>query len=169
MTEPADDRYAVLGQVVERAAVLEIALRMAFCALIGSPGAAVVADRQEAHWLIENCEAIVRHHQDLAAGQRDAIHTALRACREANQDRNRLVHEAWDNGPGRGPAVVADGGPHRYRFAGRSWSLADIQAAAAAISTAQQLLLTALETALGTELLAQASRQLTVVAAQRHR
>ena len=30
-----DDRIYALGQVVERAAVMEIALRMAFCALIG--------------------------------------------------------------------------------------------------------------------------------------
>ena len=31
---------------------------------------------------------------ELTAGQREEIHAALRACREANQDRNRLVSSA---------------------------------------------------------------------------
>ena len=110
MTQPAaappeDARYAALGRLVEMAAVMEIALRMAFCALIGSRYAAVVAGGQETHWLIENCEAITRHRGDLAEAQRETIRAALRSCRDANRDRNRLVHDAWgtdsDGAPGR--------------------------------------------------------------------
>jgi hypothetical protein len=81
---PADDRYAALGQVVETAAIMEISLRMAFCALLGGPYAAVVASRQETHWLIENCEAIARQHAEVPQAGRDAILHALRACRQAN-------------------------------------------------------------------------------------
>jgi hypothetical protein len=43
VSEAQTDRYYALGQVVEMAAVMEIALRMAFCALVGSKYAAVVA------------------------------------------------------------------------------------------------------------------------------
>jgi hypothetical protein len=52
VTQPSHDRYSALGQVVEMAAVMEVSLQMAFCALLGSKYAAVVAGSQEAHWLI---------------------------------------------------------------------------------------------------------------------
>ncbi len=77
---------------------MEVALRMAFCTLVGGPYAAVIAGSQETHWLIENCDAVVRRHDELTAEQRDSIRAALQACRQANRDRNRLVHEAWGTG-----------------------------------------------------------------------
>jgi hypothetical protein len=138
---PADDRYAALGQVVEMAAIMEISLRMAFGALVGGPYAAVVASRQETHWLIENCEAVAR---------RDAILHALRACRQANHDRNRLVHDAWGTGPG-GGAVVVRSARRSYEIAGPAWDAGQIAVVAAAITAAQAALLTAIEDALGAD------------------
>jgi hypothetical protein len=145
---PADDRYAALGQVVETAAIMEISLRMAFGALLGGRYAAVVASRQETHWLIENCEAVARQHAELPQARRDAIAHALRACRQANHDRNRLVHDAWGTGPGGGPVVIRSA-RRSYEIAGPAWDAGQIAAVAAAISGAQALLLAAIEDALG--------------------
>jgi hypothetical protein len=146
VTQSPDERFEALGQVVERAAVMEIALRIAFCTLVGGRYAAVIAGSQETHWLIENCDAVVRQHDELPAGQRDAIRAALQACRQANRDRNRLVHEAWGTGVPAAPSVLQSV-CHGYRMAGRDWTIAQIRDAAAAISGAQQALLTAIEAA----------------------
>jgi hypothetical protein len=164
-TAPEDDRFCALGQVVERAAVMEIALRMAFCALIGGPYAAVVAVDQETHWLTENCDAVVRKREDIPAGQRDRIRAALRACREANRDRNRLVHEAWGTGPGGTPAAMVSV-RHSYQITGRLLRVEEILATADAMLGAQQELLAAIEDALGPDALHAVARQLATEAAE---
>lgn len=146
--KPADDRYLALGQVVETAAILEIALRMVFAALVGGAYAAVVASRQETHWLIENCEAVTRRHADLPQAGRDAILHALRACRQANHDRNQLVHEALGAGPGGAPVTIRSA-RRSYEITGPAWDAGQIAAVAAAITGAQALLLAAVEDALG--------------------
>jgi hypothetical protein len=172
MTQPPyadseDDRFYALGQVVERAAVMEIALRMAFCALVGGPYAAVVAVDQETHWLTENCDAVVRKHEDLPADQHDRIRAALRACREANHDRNRLVHEAWGTGPSGTPACMASI-RHSYQITGRLLRVEEIRATADAMLRAQQELLAAIEDALGSDTL-QAVAQLLATEVAAHR
>src|SRR5215469_649615 len=154
-----DTRYTALGQLVEAAAVMEIALRMAFCVLIGSEDAAVVAGGQETHWLIENCESIARHRADLSATQREAIRTALHACRDANRDRNRLVHDAWGTGPNGEPASLR-GNQGNYEIIGRTWTAAAIRAVGHAIAEAQRALLAAIEDALGVASLQRAGQQL---------
>jgi hypothetical protein len=166
-TSPADDRFCALGQVVERAAVMEIALRMAFCALIGGPYAAVVAVDQETHWLTENCDAVARKHDDIPVGQRERIRSALRACRDANRDRNRLVHEAWGTDPGGTPAAMASI-RHSYQISGRLLRVEQIQATADAMLRAQQELLAAIEDAFGSDTL-QAVARLLATEAVEHR
>jgi hypothetical protein len=173
MTAPApapseDGRYAALGRLVELAALMEIALRMSFCALIGSTYAAVVAGGQETHWLIETCDALARHRDDLSDAQRVAIRAALRACREANRDRNRLVHDAWGTDADGRPASVL-GGQGSYQITGRAWTAAEIQAVADAIASAQRTLLTAIEDALGGGTMRAAERLLAADAAERGR
>jgi hypothetical protein len=165
MADPEDDRFYALGQVVERAAVMEIALRLAFCALMGGPYAAVVAVDQETHWLTENCDAIARQHEDIPADQRERIRAALRACREANHDRNRLVHEAWGTGPGGTPAVMASIG-HSYQITGRVLRVEEIQATASAMLRAQQELLAAIEDAFGSDVLHAVARLLAAEVAE---
>src|ERR1700722_16922310 len=145
---PRDDRYYALGQLVETAAVMEIALRLTFCVLVGGKYAAVVGGEQETPWLIETCDDVTRHHGDLPVPQRDAIRAALRACREANRDRNRLVHDAWGTGPDGAPATFS-GGQQSYQISGRVWNIAQIQAAADAIASAQHALLAAIEESFG--------------------
>jgi len=166
VTQSLDERFEALGQVVERAAVMEIALRMAFCTLVGGRYAAAIAGSQETHWLIENCDAVVRRHEELSAEQRDAIRAALQACRQANRDRNRLVHEAWGTGAAGAPSVLQSV-CHGYRMAGRDWTISQIRDAAAAISGAQQALLAAVEGAFAPGCLEAAGQLLAADAAKR--
>lgn len=166
MTQPADTRYAALGQVVEAAALMEIALRMAFCVLMGSDHAVVVAGGQETHWLIENCDSLARHRADLTATQRESIRAALHACRDANRDRNRLVHDAWGTGPDGGPASL-QGGQGSYQITGRTWTTAAIRAIGDAIASGQRDLLAAIEDALGAASVRTAGQQLAADIAER--
>jgi hypothetical protein len=148
MTPPDDHRFGALGLLVERAAVMEIALRMTFCALIGGRYAAIVAAGQETHWLIENCDAVARQRDDIPADRQDEIRSALRACRDANRDRNRLVHDAWGTGPDGTPTVMQSL-RHSYQVSGRQWTAEQILAAAQGVGAAQHQLLTTVENALG--------------------
>src|SRR5262249_30652644 len=66
--------------------------RDAFCSLVGSKYAAVVAGGQGAEWLITNCKAIVKVHREISDEDRRAITAALDDCSDANQRRNVLVH-----------------------------------------------------------------------------
>jgi hypothetical protein len=173
MTQPADlpqqdGRYAALGRLVESAAVMEIALRMAFSALVGGRYAAIVAGGQETHWLIENCEAITRHRDDLTEAERETIRAAVHACRDANRDRNRLVHDAWGTDASGGPAALR-GGHGSYQITGRAWTITEINAVTDAITSAQRSLLTALEDALGAASMTTAERLLAADSAERGR
>jgi hypothetical protein len=165
---PRDDRYYALGRLVETAAVMEIALRLAFCVLVGGKYAAVVAAEQETHWLIETCDDVTRDHDDLPVPQREAIRAALRACREANRDRNRLVHDAWGTGPDGTPATFS-GGQQSYQISGRVWNITQIQTAADAIASAQHVLLAAIEDSLGLSSVRAAEQQLAAYAVERGR
>jgi hypothetical protein len=165
--EPRDDRFEALGQVVERAAVMEVALRIAFCTLVEGPYGAAIADRQDTHWLIENCDTVVRRHAEKTASQRDAIRAALHLCREANRERNKLVHEAWGTG-GPGAPTGLRSVCHGYKMAGRDWTIAQIRKAAEAISGAQNALLAAVEDVFGPACLEAAAQLLAADAARNH-
>jgi hypothetical protein len=43
---------------------------------------------------------IARHHTDIPASAEATLLAALRACREANRERNRVVHDTWATRPG---------------------------------------------------------------------
>jgi hypothetical protein len=159
VSEPADERYYALGQVVEMAAIMEVSLRMAFCALIGGKYAALVAREQETHWLIETCDVIARHHDELAPAQRDQLRTGLHACRAANRDRNRLVHEAWGKELGGAPTSITST-RRSYQIVGRAWTAQEIRTVADSIGQAQRSLLEAIEDALGQRSLVLAQRLL---------
>ena len=93
--EARKDLHAALGAVVEAAAALELSLRYKFCALIGSKYAAVVSAGKESAWLIDHCEAIVKVHREMDDDARHSLIAALRRCRQAMSQRNRLIHDAW--------------------------------------------------------------------------
>jgi hypothetical protein len=89
-----------LGSVVLEAAYLERVLRGAFSALVGSKYAAVVDGRLMAAALIEDCERITRYHTGITEPAKEALLAALRACRQANKERNRVIHDTWATRPG---------------------------------------------------------------------
>jgi hypothetical protein len=95
-----DELQHALGGVVLEAAYLERMLRAAFSALVGSKYAAVVDGRLTASALIEDCERITRYHTGIPEPAKDTLRAALRACREANRERNRVIHDTWATRPG---------------------------------------------------------------------
>jgi hypothetical protein len=58
-------RLAALGQVIESSAFMEYTLRNAFCSLVDSKYAAIVAGGQSVNWLIEQCKALADVHHDM--------------------------------------------------------------------------------------------------------
>jgi hypothetical protein len=103
----------------------------------------------------------------MTAGRRHAIRTALQACRQANRDRNKLVHEAWGDGGAVAPTALRSV-CHGYKMAGRDWTSAQIREAAEAISGAQHALLVAVEDAFGPGCLETAGQLLAADAAHDH-
>ena len=85
-------RLLALGQVIEWSASMENILRSAFCSLVGSKYAAILAGGQTADGLIEDCKALAQAHHEMSPEHRAAILGALERCKAANQRRNVLVH-----------------------------------------------------------------------------
>jgi hypothetical protein len=96
VTREPDDvitaRLISLGSVMESSAFMEYTLRNAFCSLVGSKYAAIVAGGQPVSWLIEQCRALTDAHRAMPRQHREAIKAALERCRAANERRNHLVH-----------------------------------------------------------------------------
>ena len=88
-----DTQMRLLGQIVHNSAMMEFTLRAAFCSLVGSKFAAIVAAGQSVSWLIDQCKALARAHREITEPQREAIITALEHCTSVNVSRNRLVHD----------------------------------------------------------------------------
>jgi hypothetical protein len=89
------ERRKALGEVVEAAGILEMVLRVAFCALVGSKYSAIVAGGQDASWLLDNCSALVKANRELTQQGRQDILDILSRCRAAQTSRNRMIHDAW--------------------------------------------------------------------------
>ena len=103
-----DELRHALGGVVLEAAYLERTLRTAFSALVGSKYAAVVDGRLTAAALLEDCERITRYHTGLTQAAKEALLAALRACRQANRERNRVIHDTWATRPGSSMVTLHD-------------------------------------------------------------
>jgi hypothetical protein len=143
-----DELQHALGGVVLEAAYLERTLRAAFSALVGSKYAAVVDDRLTASALIEDCERLTRYHTTIPAPAKQAVLAALRACHEANRDRNRVIHDTWATRPG-AVLVTLPGarGSHEVTVAVRE--LAEVRQLADQVAGAADALRAAMTTALG--------------------
>jgi hypothetical protein len=95
-----DELQHALGGIVLEAAYMERMLRTAFSALVGSKYAAVVDGRLMAAGLIEDCERITKYHTSMTQSSKQAVQAALKACHEANRERNRVIHDTWATRPG---------------------------------------------------------------------
>ena len=149
-----NQRLAVLGQVIEWSASMEQVLREAFCSLIGSKFAAVVAGGQSTLWLIEQCKALTDAHREMPDEHKQAIKTALRRCADANERRNHLVHGV------KTASRLPDGALQTIKSRNRthkpitqSWTLAEIQQAAGELLEAGLQLLYAMQQAVSPEVM----------------
>jgi hypothetical protein len=143
-----DDLQHALGGVVLESAYLERTLRVAFSALIGSKYAAVVDGRLTASALIEDCERLVRYHTAIPAPAKDTVLTALRACHEANRDRNRVIHDTWATRPGN-VMVTLQGARTSHEVTVTVRALTEASQLAGQIADASDALRAAMTTALG--------------------
>jgi len=144
-----DDLRHALGGVVLEAAYLERVLRAAFSALVGSKYAAVVDGRLMAAALIEDCEQITRYHTGIAGPAKDTLLAALRACRQANKERNRVIHDTWATRPGSVMVTLHDERrSHDVTITART--LTEVRRLADQVADAADGLRAAMTTALGT-------------------
>ena len=137
-----------LGSVVLESAYLERTLRAAFSALVGSKYAAVVDGRLTAAALIEDCERLTKYNTAIPSAAKDALLTALRACHEANKERNRVIHDTWATRPGSVMVTLRGGrGSHDVTITART--LAEVRQLADHLAGAADDLKAAMSAALG--------------------
>ena len=144
-----DELRHALGGVVLEAAYLERILRAAFSALVGSKYAAAVDGRLTAAALIEDRERITKYHTGINEQAKDAMLTALRACRQANRDRNRVIHDTWATRPGSVMITLHDE-RRSHDVAVTAQTLAEVRQLADQVADAADGLRAAMTTALGT-------------------
>ena len=87
-----DVQMRLLGRVIYNSAAMESTLCDAFCSLVGSKFAAIVAAGQSVTWLIEQCRALTDAHREMSQESREAIKAALNHCSSANEKRNHVFH-----------------------------------------------------------------------------
>jgi hypothetical protein len=143
-----DELRHALGAVVLESAYLERVLRAAFSALVGSKYAALVDARLSTAALIEDCERISRHRGDISDPDRDGLLDALKACHEANADRNRVIHEVWAPQPAVA-MVMPDGSRHSRHVMVTARTPAEAQQVADRVGVAAHGVKTAMTAALG--------------------
>jgi hypothetical protein len=143
-----DELQHVLGGIVLESAYLERVLRRALSALVGSKYAAVIDGRLMAAALIEDCQQITKHHTDIPEPAKEALLAALRACHEANRERNRVIHDAWATRPGN-VMVTLQGGRKSHDVTVTARTLAEVRRLADQVADAADELEAAMNTAFG--------------------
>ena len=137
-----------LGGVVLESAYLERTLRTAFSALVGSKYAAVVDGRLTASALIEDCERLTKCHTAIPAPAKNAVLAALRACHEANRQRNRVIHDTWATRPGN-VLITLQGGQTSHEVKVTVQTLAEVRQLGDQVASAADSLKAAMSAALG--------------------
>jgi hypothetical protein len=133
---------------------MEDILRSAFCSLVGSKYAAILAGGQSADALIEDCKPLARAHHGMLPEHRDAILAALERCKAANQRRNVLVYGV------KTASRATDGALQTHRSRRRShipatepWTPQTISAAASELLLADLELFGAMQNAVSPEVM----------------
>ncbi|MFY9999421.1 MAG: hypothetical protein WAK76_08005 [Trebonia sp.] len=134
-------------------ATMEGRLRQAFCALVGSKYAAVVAGGQAADWLIEQSNALADAHHEMSDVDREAIKTVLTRCKAVNVQRNHLAHSVAI-GLRFNPAFqMVRSRRHKYSSDVRPFTLTDIRAVASELLSAGIALTDVMTEAVGRDLM----------------
>jgi len=94
-----------LAAVVREASAADHVLRTLYCALIGSPYAAITAAGQMTGQLVTDCLALIKAKLDLTPQPKESISRLLIELRALSEKRNRFVHDIWAGGPN-GPELM---------------------------------------------------------------
>lgn len=146
-----NDRLMALGLLTVRSAKLEEDLRRAFCDLVGSKYAPVVAGGQAASWLISQCEALVKANLEMSDDHKSAMKAALEECRKATEQRNILVHGVKITGKPGAPFHTVRSRRGTFEPIGNNWTDESIRAVNSKLSVARAALRDALLDALSRE------------------
>ena len=154
--EDDENRLLVaLGNITERSVAMEWVLRLAFCCLVGSKYAAIVAGGQSASWLIDQCDALTQANREITEESRTQLRATLSACRSASQQRNTLIH--GEKAPLTDGRIITSLSKRRTHIAREdSWTLETIEGISDAIGNAALGLYEAIEESLSLDLLAAA-------------
>jgi hypothetical protein len=141
-----------LGEITEADTAMEWVLRLAFCCLVSSKYAAVVAGGQSTAWLIEQCDALAEINKEITEENRRLMRAALSACKTASHQRNVLIHgEKAPLADGRVMTSLSKRRTHKPRE--DSWTLNSIEAVSDALRNAANELVTAIEGGLSLDVL----------------
>ena len=153
-TEDDEIRLLIaLGKITESGTTMEWVLRLAFCCLVGSKYAAVVAGGQPAGWLIEQCDALAEVNREITEESRKLLRAALSACKSASQQRNTLIH--GEKAPRADGRIITSLSRRRTHIArSDSWTLETIEAVSGALGKAASALYKAIEDGLPPDALA---------------
>jgi hypothetical protein len=143
-----DELQHALGGIVLEAAYMERMLRAAFSALVGSKYAAAVDGRLTVAMLIEDCERITTYHTAITQPAKEALRAALKACHDANRERNRVIHDSWAARPG-AVMVTLQGGRAAHEVMVTAQTLAEARQLADQVAAATEALKAAMASALG--------------------
>jgi len=116
----------------------------------GSALSAVVDGRLTAAALIEDCERITRYYTSITESAKEAVRTALRACHEANRERNRIIHDTWATRPGN-VIVALQGSRRSHDVTVTVRTLAEVRQLADQLANAANDLNAAMTTAFGSD------------------
>jgi hypothetical protein len=96
----ADDARMLmaLGAVVRGASKVDYVLRDLYCALVGSPYAAVTAGGSMTSWLLGECDALVRSNREIGSEGRGRLLQLISEVKSLASERNRFVHDVWVTG-----------------------------------------------------------------------
>ena len=94
------------------------------------------------------CQRLARYHTGLSEPAKEALLTALRACHEANRERNRVIHDTWATRPGN-VMVTLHGGQRSHDVTITARTLAEVRQLADRVADAAEALKAAMTSALG--------------------
>ncbi len=100
--------------------------------------------------LIEDCERITRYYTSITEPAKEAVRTALRACHEANRERNRVIHDTWATRPGN-VIVALQGSRRSHDVTVTVRTLAEVRQLADQLANAANDLNAAMTTAFGSD------------------
>jgi hypothetical protein len=109
-----------------------------------------VDGRLTAAALIEDCERITKYHTGITESAKEAVWAALRACHEANRQRNQVIHDSWATRPGN-VMVTLQGSRMSHDIAVTVRTLAEVRELAGQLANAANDLRAAMTTALGAD------------------